>query len=188
MLDKYPNFFLLFFDNIPYGSSVFSLGMGTSSLEVRLFRDLACQVKGIDFVKFNVEWARQRGLTAIEGNIHDELDRITEKFDIIVMSEVLGDLDAYAIFEQLRPLLKSEGKILLSTYLPHSHSRDETGYERRWTSSLNRILIAAGFAIVRKGVYKTAGERQATFLAFPQEVPNNEDVLDGYVFYEIRPT
>jgi SAM-dependent methyltransferase len=169
-----------FINNIPPGSSVFSLGFGDGELERKAIKEKSCRVRGVDFQPEKVRKAVEKGMEAICGEIHGTLSALQEKYPIVVLSEVLGDLDAHLLFGQVKRFLTPEGKILLSTYLPVQDC-DGTGYERHWSRSLEAILAQEGLEIFERKVWRIRDEEMQKI----EPVEAGLDVEDGYVFYVI---
>lgn len=180
MLDTHPELMANFLTRISPSETVLSLGFGKALLEKALLKKGGC-VTGIEFVPARAEKGRTLGIQVHEGAIHAVLPTITEPFDVIVLSEVLGDLNAREIFAQVKRCLKPGGKILLATYLPDKEN-DETGYERMWTPSLRSLLAQEGLAIRFKYVAKVLDDD----LKIIEPIPAAYDFADAYVFYEIR--
>ncbi len=173
MVAEHPQILRSFTRLIPPGSTVLSLGMGEAPIEAKLAKKGA-QVTGIEFVPELAERARKLGIEVICGDIHRELTGMQRQFDFIVMSEVLGDLDARRIFSQLPSVMHPQTKLLLSTYLP-SPKVDGTGYERMWTRTLEKILGPNGLAITKKRVWRVIEHPY-------RDEENLVAVKDGYEF------
>lgn len=169
-----------FLDSISPNSRILSLGFGDGVLELRAMAEKSCRIVGVDFQPGKVREAAGKGIEAICGGIHETLAAIQDKFPIVILSEVLGDLDAHALFGPVKRVLTPDGKILLSTYLPVQEC-DGTGYERHWSRSLEAILAKEGLMILGRKVWRIKDEQVQKI----EIVASGLDVEDGYVFYVI---
>ncbi len=107
-LEKIYNF------NVPDGSKILEIGCGQGDLLASLNPSRGV---GIDFCAEMVELAKERhlGHTFIHQDAH-EID-LDEKFDIIILSDLVNDLwDVQAVFEQIRPLCEPHTRIILNFY------------------------------------------------------------------------
>jgi hypothetical protein len=182
MLEEYPRLLQNFVKRVPVGSRVLSLGFGSAKLEKHLIDKKSCQVIGIEFLPEAAKAGKKLGIKVVQGDIHGSISMLRAGFDVVIMSEVLGDLDSHAIFKQINPLLPRSGKILLSTYLPIGEA-DGTGYERMWTSSLLAILAKHGLTVTDKKVWQITGESAEDEEI--QMLKGAHDLAESYVFYEI---
>lgn len=169
-----------FLGSIPPDSRVLSLGFGDGVLELRAMAEKSCRIVGVDFQPGKVREAAGKGIEAICGGIHETLAAIQDRFPVVILSEVLGDLDAHSLFGQVKRVLTPDGKILLSTYLPVQEC-DGTGYERHWSRSLEAVLAKEGLMILGRKVWRIKDEQTQRIEA----VEAGLDVEDGYVFYVI---
>jgi SAM-dependent methyltransferase len=96
------------------GQKILELGCGQGNLLAALHPSHGV---GVDFSNGMIERARQRHpeLTFIEADAHEFF--IDEKFDIIILSDLVNDLwDVQAVFDQVRLMSTDQTKVILNTY------------------------------------------------------------------------
>ncbi len=145
---------------IPAGSSVLEVGCGTGDLIAQVG---GSRKVGIDFSEAMIAEARVRHASS---GVQFEVmpaERITldEKFDVIVLSNLVGYLDdVQAVFEQLRQVSHSRTKVIVTYYNhlwePLIKLAEWTGLKRRgpqqnWMSGkdIRNLLYLAGFETFR---------------------------------------
>lgn len=82
----------IFFDWTPEGSSVLDLACGNSSLLFSLKTQKNCRVKGLDISRVAVAAQKEKSIEAEVCDITDSDFKITEKYDYIILSEILEHL------------------------------------------------------------------------------------------------
>ena len=99
--------------------NILDLGCG-GGLVCESLAKLGCKVTGIDFVKDNIKVAKSHAKSNNLNITYDvqDLDRLNlnEKYDLIIMFEVLEHLDDWrATLKKIKKFLKKDGRIILST-------------------------------------------------------------------------
>ncbi|VAX23744.1 Glycosyltransferase [hydrothermal vent metagenome] len=100
--------------NVPEASRILEIGCGQGDLLASLKPSYGV---GVDFCAEMIDLAKEGhpGYTFIHQDAH-QLD-IDEKFDIIILSDLVNDLwDVQAVFEQIRPLCEPHTRIILNFY------------------------------------------------------------------------
>lgn len=101
-------------DNIPdTGAKILDIGCGPGELSVKM-RKNGNEVWGIDMCKASVNKARERGITALHGDILGL--GITTTFDIVCCNEVIEHVFyVNQVLMKILRLLKPGGKLILTT-------------------------------------------------------------------------
>jgi ubiquinone/menaquinone biosynthesis C-methylase UbiE len=160
---------------VPAGSSVLEIGCGTGDLlaQVRPRRGL-----GIDFSQEMIRVARSKYPAERHANLEfrvgDAEDlQIDEKFDYVVVSDLLGELtDVWSAFRNLRNVVREDTRVVITYFNalwePVVRAGEKLGLKmpqdyQNWmsTGDLANLLDLNGFEIV------TRGHR----LPFPKQVP-----------------
>ncbi len=99
--------------------SVLDLGCGGGLISEELAK-LGADVTGLDFVKQNIEVAKEHAyknkLKINYKTLNFENEKIESKFDMIIILEVLEHLSNWKYFiEKIRTNLKPNGKVIIST-------------------------------------------------------------------------
>lgn len=116
---------------------------------------------GVDFSEEMIRRARKihPGLEFIHGDAHD-LSQINEKFDAIILSDLVNDLwDVQRVFEQVHPLCHPRTRILLNFYsrlwqAPLSAARGlnlaTSNLYQNWLTpdDIHALLVLAGFETI----------------------------------------
>jgi methionine biosynthesis protein MetW len=82
----------IFFDWIPEGSNVLSIGCGNSRLLYELKKQKKCQVTGIDIEQSVVDGQKKNDVSTQKADITSDDFYLEEKFEYIIISEVLEHL------------------------------------------------------------------------------------------------
>jgi ubiquinone/menaquinone biosynthesis C-methylase UbiE len=117
---------------------------------------------GVDFSEEMIRRARQKHPTLefIPGDVHD-LSRLNEKFDAIVLSDLINDLwDVQRVFEQIKPLCHPRTRILLNFYsrlwqtplgMARTLNLATSNLYQNWLTreDIHALLVLAGFETIR---------------------------------------
>jgi SAM-dependent methyltransferase len=117
---------------------------------------------GVDFSEEMIRRARKNhpNLGFIHGDAHD-LSKIDEKFDVIILSDLVNDLwDVQRVFDQIKALCHPRTRILLNFYsrlwqTPLSAARGlnlaTSNLYQNWLTmeDINALLVLAGFEAIR---------------------------------------
>jgi len=117
---------------------------------------------GVDFSQEMIRRAKEHHpeLEFIHADAHD-LSRIKEKFDVIILSDLVNDLwDVQRVFEQIKPLCTARTRIILNFYsrlwqTPLNIARKlnlaTSNLYQNWLTreDINALLILAGFEPIR---------------------------------------
>lgn len=97
------------------------LEIGCYTAEVLDYLPENTDYTGIDFDTTAIEIARQKGINVISVNFDQEEIKLSDKFDVIICTEVLEHLiDPDAIMRKIHELLKDDGTVLIS--LPNENT------------------------------------------------------------------
>jgi len=145
---------------IPEGVSVLQIGCGTGDLLNAL-----CPSRGvgIDFSSEMIRIAREKypHLTFVEGDA--ECLPVDEKFDYVVLSNVVGDLsDIWQAFRELRKVARPDTRVVLTYYnflwepiikLGETLGRKMPQFYQNWLSvdDVANLLELNGFEVIRRG-------------------------------------
>lgn len=146
--------------NIPKGSNILELGCGTGDLIASLEPKRGV---GVDFSSKMIEMAKSRHpeIEFIEGDIHQI--SIKEKFDFILISNVIGDIvDVQRVFSLLESVCVEKTRIIITdfNYLwsPLVKIAEKFGIkprqrEQNWLElqDLKNLLELSGFETVKTG-------------------------------------
>ncbi|MBE0603360.1 MAG: glycosyltransferase [Deltaproteobacteria bacterium] len=146
--------------HVPPGSSVLEIGCGTGDLLAALRPGRGV---GVDISPKAVEIARSKypGLTFLACDA-EEL-RLSEPFDYIILSDVIGDLgDVQRVFERLHMVCHRRTRVILTYFnflwAPVLHLGERIGMKRpqpeqNWLalSDIESLLSLAGFQTITKG-------------------------------------
>jgi SAM-dependent methyltransferase len=116
---------------------------------------------GVDFSEGMIRRAGQNypNLEFIQSDAHD-LSQIQDKFDVIILSDLVNDLwDVQRVFQQIQPLCHPRTRILLNFYsrlwqAPLSAARQlnlaTSNLYQNWltTDDINALLVLAGFEAI----------------------------------------
>jgi SAM-dependent methyltransferase len=108
LLQKYFRFL------VPSGARILEIGCGNGDLLASLKPSFGV---GVDFSSEMIKCAKEKHpqLEFIQADAHDQV--LKEKFDIIVISDLVNDLwDAQQVFENLRPLCHPRTRIIINFY------------------------------------------------------------------------
>ena len=134
---------------LPKNSEVLEVGCGTGGNFPLLAR--FGKVYGVELDDTAREYARKRGIgTILPGSLPDEIPFTGQRFDLIVMTDVLEHVgEDQVALERLYPRLKSGGYILITVPAFPPSGADMTmlhHHKRRYTKErLRTILINAGY-------------------------------------------
>ncbi len=102
-------------DWVPTGASVLDVGAGTGAFAELIRRTRGASVVCIEPDAMRAALARERGLTVEECTVEEFAARSLQRFDAIVLADVLEHLAYPApLLLALRPLLAPSGRLLLS--------------------------------------------------------------------------
>jgi len=109
------------------GLEILDLGCG-GGLTCEPLARLKAKVTGIDFVKQNIEVAKNHArISELKINyIHDDLDslKVKKKYDIILLLEILEHLDDWdSLIPKIKNILKPKGLLVISTINKTSFSK-----------------------------------------------------------------
>ena len=145
---------------IPAGSSVLEVGCGMGDLIARVG---GSRKVGIDFSEAMIATARERyAASGVQFEVMSA-ERITldEKFDVIVLSNLVGYLDdVQAVFEQLRRVSHARTRVIVTYYnhfweplikLAELVGLKRRGPQQNWMSGndIRNLLYLAGFETFR---------------------------------------
>ncbi|MFQ5751879.1 MAG: class I SAM-dependent methyltransferase [bacterium] len=101
---------------LPEITHILSVGCGDGRFEAGL-KELGFYVVGLELDADNIQKSSQRGIQVIKGDAH-EMSRLVKhaSIDLILYSEVIGNLGIKKTMVEALQLLKSGGKILITTY------------------------------------------------------------------------
>lgn len=126
-------------------SRLLAIGCGRGELE-KTFEKLRHTVVSLDLSLPMLRAAAQRyGLKAlVQADAHD-LPFASESFDIVLLPESLGYLQADAAFREAARVLKKRGRLLITTYPPHLPAHSV--YKKRSLNEITSVLHQAGLIV-----------------------------------------
>jgi ubiquinone/menaquinone biosynthesis C-methylase UbiE len=167
---------------IPQGSSVLEIGASTGDLLARLKPSRGL---GLDFSSAMVEAARKKYPAEANPNLEfrvgdAEALEIDERFDYVVLSDVIGELtDVWQAFRNLRKVMREDSHVVITYFNdlwePLLRAGEKVGLKmpqdyQNWMSleDIANLLELNGFEIVKKGVR----------LPFPKRVPGLSPIVN----------
>ncbi len=165
---------------IPLDSSVLEIGCGTGDFIGHL---KPSQGAGIDFSPQMIEMAKKKypEYLFLVDDIEDL--HLTEKFDYVVMSDLVGHLtDVWQAFRSLQKVTKSETRVVITQFNyfwePFLRLGEKIGlkmpqYYQNWLSleDIENLLNLNGYEVVQKGMR----------LLFPKKIPLFSTILNRFV-------
>ena len=136
--------------NIGTGNKVFSAGCGRGELDLAIV-EAGNRVVAIDIVPEMVAAAKKRGLENVfVADMHNLPKNLTkDKYDIVLFSESIGNMDILSALTQASLILKDKGRLIITTYPPIPSHKHSDLYRRINRGELGRIVKTAGFIILR---------------------------------------
>lgn len=191
VLDEAPALKRCFLGKIKRTDRVLCLTLGDGSLEAEIAEKTDKEVIVVNPIAARAEEIRAKGLAVITGDLNNiaqalEAAGISGGFDKIILSEVIGELDAVAVFKGLNKYcIPEKGNIILTTYLP-ARAPDFCGYERMSLMALVGVAAEGGFELIegRTRVFKI-DERTDPCLVVVSEV-SDQRLDDGFVYCEFE--
>jgi ubiquinone/menaquinone biosynthesis C-methylase UbiE len=126
-------------------SRLLAIGCGRGELEKTLEK-LQHRVVSLDLsLPMLRAAARRYGLKAlVQADAHD-LPFASASFDIVLLPESLGYLQANVAFHEAARVLKKRGRLLMTTYPPHLAAHSV--YKKRSLNEITSLLHQAGLAV-----------------------------------------
>lgn len=134
--------------------SLLDLGCGTG-LSGAAFRDMAKRLVGVDLSTKMLDFARAKGIydELIEGGLIAVLNKISEKYDLIIATDTLVYLgDLQPLFSACRKVLNENGHFAFSTELlindDHDYVLQKTGRYAHKPDYIYNLAEQLGYAVV----------------------------------------
>jgi SAM-dependent methyltransferase len=154
---------------LPEKQTVLTLGCGTGELE-RVLKRVGHRVTGVDVVSEMLKSAKRRGLKhVVQADAHF-LPFRAAAFDVVVLPETLGYIEAGRVFREVSRVLKSRGRFIITSYPLHFFSH--ATYRKLSSVQIARGLRHSGFSVrdqrflvvKPRGVSEAATERECSLL------------------------
>ena len=144
---------------------ILAIGCGRGELERDLAR-LGHHIVSLDFSFAMVRAAatRYKLPAAVQADAH-ELPFSAGSFDLVLLPESLGYLEAEVAFREAARVLKSPGRLMMTTYPPHQAAH--APYKKLSVEVITDLLTQAGF-VVQEQRFLVIRQRSITEI-FPDE-------------------
>lgn len=142
---RYPSLRKWLAAQIVQPSRLLAIGCGRGELE-RAFEKLQHTVVSLDLSLPMLRAAAQRyGLKAlVQADAHD-LPFVSASFDIVLLPESLGYLQADVAFREAARILKKRGRLMMTTYPPHVSAHSV--YKKRSLDEITALLHQEGLVV-----------------------------------------
>lgn len=147
---------------LPAGARILEVGSGTGA-NLAVLREFG-EVTGLEMSARAITHAQRQSppgqVTVVQGSFPEDIDRLTGRFDLVCLLDVLEHLpdDAHAL-QRLNDLLRPGGRILITVpafawlWGPHdTHHHHHRRYDR---PQLRAACQRAGLCVVRMGHFNT---------------------------------
>jgi len=153
------------------------VGCGTGSIVTLPLAFLGYNIVGVDISPISIDGAKKH---AKENNINpeiffcDNIDNISQKFDVVILAEVLEHIetkDQKRFLDALINLVRSDGKIIIT--VPNGNGSFERGkrnWEKYWGKAYNTVLASKFYFFLQKLKWKFVGKPK-------EKIISHEDVM-----------
>jgi ubiquinone/menaquinone biosynthesis C-methylase UbiE len=141
------------FSKLTRQSKVLDIGCGTGAIMEQMRKQAGKHnVHGLDYEQSALDFCKKRGLHNLKQGDAHKLPYQENSFDMITMFDVLEHLqDDKKVVQQLRKVLKKEGKLVLTVpafqFLWTDHDISLHHYRRYTKEHLKRVLEEQGFKV-----------------------------------------
>lgn len=142
---KYPALRRWLSAQVPGGRTILAIGCGRGELERDLAR-LGHYVVSLDFsfAMARAAATRYRLKAVVQADAH-VLPFRAASFDLAILPESLGYLEAAAAFREAARVLTTHGRLMITTYPPHQAAH--APYKKLSMEAITELLHQSGFAI-----------------------------------------
>ena len=134
--------------------SILDIGCN-EGLFLKCAMERGASVLGIEPNKYAVEYARQMGISILEGSFETVFPTIRQKFDLVTMFQVIEHFqDAQSVLGRIRMILKPGGFLVIEAVNTERYADDNTKREHYYNYSpetLTLLCNKTGFKI--KDIY-----------------------------------
>lgn len=144
---------------------ILEIGAGTgANLEMLLSFGKVTAVEPNEVARKNISEKFGEKVTIIDGKIPDNLNLKNKKFDLICLLDVLEHIeDDKAALEEIKKILNSEGKIILTVpafqFMWSDHDKNLHHFRRYNRKDLRNLIQSSGLTVIEIGYFN--------FLLFP---------------------
>jgi ubiquinone/menaquinone biosynthesis C-methylase UbiE len=146
-ISKYPALRKWLASQIVRPSTILTIGCGTGELE-RAFEKLGHTVVSLDlsFPMLRAAAQRYRLKSLVHADAH-VLPFTSASFDLVLLPESLGYLEAEVALREAARILKKQGRVMMTTYPPHLSAH--AVYKKRSLDTITSLLPHAGLVVAQ---------------------------------------